>query len=259
MSNKKSIFRGPDVQHFQVLHRSLRDPLSNDPDAPQHVLSQVQKGKQKLSTASHGREGQAAEHGVFYDDTEYDYMQHLRPIGAEREAIFLEFNASKKQAKLPKEVLPAQQHEERDYSEMLGIPDRPFGLQPDMDPALREVLEALEDEAFVQEDQDDFFEGLAKGEDGEWEDEVEEETAYDREMSHFKAAGPHDSSEEEDDDLDSLSAMPAFKSKRGRGAASAASSAFSMSSSSKFRTQGLRDLDDKFEEVRAFSTCMKTS
>lgn len=37
----KSIFRQPGAQHFQVVHRSQRDPLINDPDASQHVLKPV--------------------------------------------------------------------------------------------------------------------------------------------------------------------------------------------------------------------------
>ena len=44
------------------------------------------------------RVGQAALHGVYFDDTKYDYLQHLRPIGeSEGEAIFIE--ASKKEKK----------------------------------------------------------------------------------------------------------------------------------------------------------------
>lgn len=37
----KSIFRQPGAQHFQLVHRSQRDPLINDPDASQHVLKPV--------------------------------------------------------------------------------------------------------------------------------------------------------------------------------------------------------------------------
>ena len=34
----KPLFRQPGVQHFQLVHRSQRDPLINDPDASRHVL-----------------------------------------------------------------------------------------------------------------------------------------------------------------------------------------------------------------------------
>ena len=38
MAPKKSIYRGPNAQHFQLVHRSQRDPLIHDPEASQHVL-----------------------------------------------------------------------------------------------------------------------------------------------------------------------------------------------------------------------------
>ena len=38
MPQNKSIYRRPDAQHFQLVHRSQRDPLIHDPDASQHVL-----------------------------------------------------------------------------------------------------------------------------------------------------------------------------------------------------------------------------
>jgi hypothetical protein len=47
MAPKKSVFRGPDAQHFQLVHRSQRDPLINDPDASQRVLKPVERGNDK--------------------------------------------------------------------------------------------------------------------------------------------------------------------------------------------------------------------
>lgn len=29
-------------------------------------------------------------YGIYYDDTEYDYLQHLKPIGEDSEALFIE-------------------------------------------------------------------------------------------------------------------------------------------------------------------------
>jgi protein LTV1 len=40
---KKSIFRQPGAQHFQLVHRSQRDPLINDPDASQRVFKPVER------------------------------------------------------------------------------------------------------------------------------------------------------------------------------------------------------------------------
>lgn len=41
MPPKKSIFRRDGAQHFQLVHRSQRDPLINDPDAGARVLKPV--------------------------------------------------------------------------------------------------------------------------------------------------------------------------------------------------------------------------
>jgi hypothetical protein len=46
----KSIFRQPGAQHFQLVHRSQRDPLINDPDASQHVLKPVVRENAKKVT-----------------------------------------------------------------------------------------------------------------------------------------------------------------------------------------------------------------
>jgi protein LTV1 len=43
----KSIFRQPGAQHFQLVHRSQRDPLFHDPEASQRVLKQVIRENEK--------------------------------------------------------------------------------------------------------------------------------------------------------------------------------------------------------------------
>jgi len=43
----KSIFRQPGVQHFQLVHRSQRDPLINDPNASAHVLKPFERDNVK--------------------------------------------------------------------------------------------------------------------------------------------------------------------------------------------------------------------
>jgi hypothetical protein len=40
---QKSIFRQPGAQHFQLVHRSQRDPLIHDPYASQHVFKPYQR------------------------------------------------------------------------------------------------------------------------------------------------------------------------------------------------------------------------
>ncbi|KEI42131.1 uncharacterized protein L969DRAFT_80855 [Mixia osmundae IAM 14324] len=308
MSTKKSIFRGPNTQNFQLVHRSQRDPLINDDDVPDRVLAPFEprnrankKGKSKgdldaefgNADSVRANEGEAALYDIFYDDTEYDYMQHLRPVGGlsaqeEDSTFFVEApkgQLAKRQAKgkgraielvdedkiiLPPDTL-APETEERTYSEFMGIPDRPYGLQPDLDPRIREALEALEDEAYVDPDLDeqetDFFEGLvASGEkqggedDAVWEDDLEdggelEETQWEAEMAKYKTpASMHAAESDLGDEADSeggdtIAELKAASARRPPRKAPSAATGYSMSSSAMFRNKGLSTLDDQFDEV----------
>jgi hypothetical protein len=40
---QKSIYRQPGARTYQLVHRSQRDPLIHDPDAPQHVLKEFER------------------------------------------------------------------------------------------------------------------------------------------------------------------------------------------------------------------------
>lgn len=132
-------------------------------------------------------EGEAANYGIFYDDTEYDYMQHLRDLGqGSGEAVFVEANPVMNKGKgkqkgsladalaqldlqnqsedlLDGDILPSKNLQKLTYQAQQDVPDAIAGFQPDMDPRLREVLEALEDDAFVDEEGgEDIFQMLAK-------------------------------------------------------------------------------------------------
>lgn len=142
-------------------------------------------------------EGEAAEHGIYFDDTEYDYMQHVRDINVgsgNGETYFVEAATKKKDGKkkgkmsledalreaslqeersesgasqsegsqlLDDDLLPSKELRRSTYQDQQDVPDALAGFQPDMDPRLREVLEALEDEAYV-DDEEDLFEEIAK-------------------------------------------------------------------------------------------------
>lgn len=193
----KSIWRGPKAQHFTLVHRSQQDPLLNDAEASSRVLkstprrqdgtalngqSRQQLEQQLGAVAQAEREnvGEAAQYGIYFDDTKYDYMQHLRSIGGkdnsrrggqdeerDDEVIMLEAPKVQKEVKgkarakhgepvefkepdkqaglaLPAEVLPSTDLMPRTFEE-----DKEAGIRPDMDPHLRQVLEALEDDAFL--------------------------------------------------------------------------------------------------------------
>ncbi|CAE6469194.1 unnamed protein product [Rhizoctonia solani] len=313
----KSIWRQPGTQHFQLVHRSQRDPLIHNPEASAHVLkgfereNLLRKGKtradleQTLPDAKSERAniGEAAEHGVYFDDTDYDYMQHLRPVGMTPDAILLEApdkikgkGKNREIVTLPGESLPSQKElslaAARDA--MQSIPSELAGFNPNLDQHLRQTLEALDDDAFVgndnisgeQELEDLFGELLGggerdDGEKGEWNEwEFREQgiephataTMSNRDASDdlvsrvaaFKQAQARAldelSGEDEPEDseggdtigkLPSLPPISVIGGKRRRKGTGSDASGFSMSSSSVFRNEGLRGLDEQFDRVSA--------
>jgi protein LTV1 len=194
---------------YHVVHRSQEDPLSNDADAPQQVLVKVDnlntkakkierkdKWRKPIYTgerlaqeaeefAKQGRrenEGEAALYGINYDDSKYDYMQHLKPMGTDSSAVFIARKdlekgkhrgkgelmlnadyAAANRLQLPADVLPSEEVVKRTYQDQQNIPDEISGFQPDMDENLREVLEALEDEEYIDDDEDFFSQIVTSG------------------------------------------------------------------------------------------------
>ncbi|KAF5374963.1 hypothetical protein D9758_000501 [Tetrapyrgos nigripes] len=312
----KSIFRQPGAKHFQLVHRSQRDPLIHDPDASKHVLKSIvrqndKKGKsraeledllanEEIAHDQEARVGEASLYGIYYDDTEYDYMQHLRPFGVQEdgvENVLIEAPSKKsqpsgkpKEAKpagislrdLPPEALPSTSELPRNYETQQAIPNSISGFQPDMDPHLRQALEALEDDAFVDDDlEDDFFGELVKEgergsdeevefvfyEDGALEDMQDEETDHQGEVeddtwearfAQFKKsqkAVPREPNSDDDfsEGGDTVSGLPQIsviggKGKRRRKGSSEASG-YSMSSSSMYRNEALQTLDERFDQL----------
>ncbi|KAI1622897.1 Low temperature viability protein [Exophiala viscosa] len=196
-----------EAQTFQLLYRPQNDPALHNESAGDRALYQVSgQGASSQESAPKGlhlddleseldfesvreNEGEAAEYGIYYDDTNYDYMQHLREIGeGGGEAHFVEVAPAKGKGKAKAMKLEdalreisLDDHDDRSVagSEMLStfststrprtyqnqqdVPDEIAGFQPDMDPRLREVLEALEDDAYVDEnDEEDLFGALSK-------------------------------------------------------------------------------------------------
>ncbi len=143
-------------------------------------------------------EGEAANYGIYYDDTSYDYMQHLRDVDEEMaEAHFVDAapmnvqgkgKGKGKVVKLEDALRNASLDDQdtasntasqslmddnlssfssmtrpRTYQDMQDVPDAIAGFQPDMDPRLREVLEALDDDAYVDEQaEEDVFGALTQ-------------------------------------------------------------------------------------------------
>ncbi|KAL4251522.1 LTV1 family protein [Abortiporus biennis] len=299
----KSIFRQPGTKHFQLVHRSQRDPLIHDPDASQHVLKEFERGNARKGKsraeleeilasddlATRENLGEATLYGVYFDDTEYDYMQHLRPVGLQEDgvdSILIEAPTKTKGkgkskdpidlVELPAESLPSTSEIPRNYESQQAVPSSIAGFQPDMDPHLRQVLEALEDDTFVEDElEDDFFgELVGDGERGaneivEYEfhedgvleedgEEVGEDEGWEARFKRFKIAqkvSPADDDSDLDENsegADTIGTLPTFSVIGGkkRRKDSSDASGYSMSSSSMFRNTGLTTLDEQFDQIQ---------
>jgi protein LTV1 len=209
---------------FSLVYRAQNDPKIHDSEASDMVFTEkLNPNREKIKNREdleeefgeivRGNEGEAAEYGIYFDDSQYDYMQHLRDLGSTGEARFIEAPVTITKGKdkgkekicledalrdldiqsavdsrsvtssrissaaeelLPEEMLPSEFVQTRSYQDQQDLPDEIAGFQPDMDPRLRQVLEALEDEAFVDDDES-IFEALAQ--DGEEMDRAEWETS----------------------------------------------------------------------------------
>ena len=189
---------------------------------------------------------------------------------------------------LPREVLASEEESKYRIESMQNVPDSLRGFQPDMDPDLREVLEALEDElpqptsdGSDEEDPEDIFAELVKGgaveetkdddEEGYESDDtikgIERDitgSEYLTEMAQYKV--PTKPEEDTDSLVGGVETESMFsrtstanthrtsKQRRKRrqklgGAYSEAGTDFSMTSSANYRNEGLTTLDDRFDKV----------
>ena len=215
-------------------------------------------------------------------------MQHLRTVGVQEDgvdSVLIEAptkSRSKGKGKhsitlieIPPEALPSTSEIPRNFESQEAIPSSISGFQPDMDPHLRQVLEALEDDAFVEDElEDDFFSQLVadgeRGSDEEVDYEFREagiehvdehpqtldgDSSWQQRFADFKKnqAGTKQTSDdgydsEGGDTVGTLPAISVIGGKKKRKAASDASG-YSMSSSSMVRNEALRTLDDRFDQV----------
>lgn len=293
-------FNKKNATTFNVVHRAHDDARFYDDEASEHVLVPQSSKKKVVTTAElekklantsiRDNEGLAAQYGITYDDSKYDYMQHLKPMG-NPDGVFV--GAKQTQPKqliedLFKDQLPSKETRKvaRDLNQ--NIPDELQGFNPNLDPRLREVLEALDDEAYIEDGEEDIFNSLLQS--GEVEDEnefYEEAEDYDewdldnyeeeydakynldtpegvnlnwqRDFMQFKKDNKNKPNEWDSDDEfeDEVPELPEIstnkkvsntKMRKKKGAMTDTSS-FSMSSSALFRTEGLTLLDDRYEQM----------
>jgi len=159
----------------------------------------------------------------------------------------------KKGLNLPSEVLPSK--EELDFEDVYQSAV-PVGLQPDMPFDIRQTLEALEDDAFVDGELDESFFDQLDGEGGDFDDEdyeeeeeeedEEEAGGWEADFKKFKKAQRYASDEDSDEGSDTGYSQTSRSSRRPAGASA---STFSMSSSAMFRNENLTLLDERFDKI----------
>lgn len=229
---------------FQLVHRSQRDPLAADENAPQRVLiptgsKQAHQHSKTSALSTDKRKEEQQKYGVFFED-EYDYLQHLKDVTTlttewERVEPANKVDDKKSVDKKNEIILPSSVFESN-VEEKVGLLNRAAtsGLQLDLDP---DIVAALDDD-FDFDDPDneleDDFMQLANaegGEDGSSEDSSEVSDAF-----------------ESDEDADgSTCSDQTF----GNEETKSRFTEYSMSSNIMKRNQGLTLLDDKFEHMYA--------
>lgn len=220
-----------------------------DEKAPQHVLVPISKSKPEPSTSKstdpdmppEKRRKEQAKFGIVFDD-DYDYLQHLRVPGQDREMFWEEVphkhadEKSKPKIQLPSSVF-ASEFEEPEGLLRKAAPRT--GPRPDWDP---DIVETLDDEYIFDsknEIEDNFMElamdGEAFDDEEEWEDE-----ASDVDSNGAAYSG------EEDDEVGPLprSKFAQFDDEETK----SRFTEYSMSSSVMRRNEQLSLLDDRFEK-----------
>ncbi|TPX40584.1 hypothetical protein SeMB42_g05932 [Synchytrium endobioticum] len=270
----------------------------SDQEEPSNAIQAVlddQKGEERpVETISVDKGDDVSVYGIFFEDQDtYDYTRHLKPIGQDTAAVYVSAASSGSSKKpsststggiafidedaanamneqpskrtsnnqrhvsfiLPSDVLPS--HAEDEVG-LLNRGNAPSGLQLELDPDVREALEALEDEPYVvttgdeTDEKEDVMEGwfatlnadalpegMALG--GSDEDDHDEESGWMREFRKYKKQ-QHKVKNERADSCDEYSDdQPDYKSNL--------TSQFSMSSSSIYRNPNKVIIDDRFDRV----------
>lgn len=237
---------------FNLVHRSQRDPLQADSDAPEHVLQPA------ASTEVSARREEQQKYGVLYDDN-YDYLQHLKDVNDLSNVTLSEPVPSLYQSKLKensKLMLPSEVFASETETKvgMLNKAAPLRGPQLDWDP---DVVAAL-DEDFDFDDPDNQLEDdfVLKANDGEQGEEYDSCNSDHYEGSEPPALEGEQSDMSGDEDVASdqaqLSDQHSDSTAEDMFAEEETKSRFtqySMTSSVMKRNEGLTLLDDRFEKV----------
>lgn len=266
---------------YRLVHRSQRDPLINDENAPKLVLQEISSGKylneddqdsllEQLSDDDDDNDNEetnlnkvdwkndVSNFGVYFkNQDEYDYLQHMKPFGQDPNAVVVTNDVQ------PKKGI---QFKEQQNNELFGSKDEletgllnqqgVTGLNLDLDPEIRNAFVALDDEAYVEDLDDDFFDAFHVEQvpdkykllqvellsDNDLNDDDDEIEPWMKEFKKFQNQTDYKVSDEEFSDEQSQSiTFPRTRKK--------SFSNFSMSSSALFRNDKLTLLDDQFDKI----------
>jgi len=250
MGKRKPFIDKKNAITFKLVHRSQRDPLAADNDAPQLILHEVGTAQQRLTGHNLRKtKEEEQEAGVFFDD-EYNYLQHMKDRSNEEEASVLEryvIKAEDYKKSKPKKGdlgLASNLFATEGEEEEVGLLNKaaPRGLDLSLDP---DIVAAM-DEDFNYDDpenqlDDDLIMQLM-GEEGGADD-----VGSDEEGDWGSDDGGSDSdfmggrSDEEYDEVPELYDFEEEETKT-------KFTNYSMSSSVIRRNKGLETLDDQFEK-----------
>ena len=245
--SKKKKFIDPKnepTQTFAVIHRSQKDPLAADSDAPQRILQPMQS---KIKE-------EEREFGVFYDD-EYDYLQHMKTRDEflsdnVLDEFTLEASAPTvkparhpvSNVKLPDVVFASKDQEEVG---LLNKAAKSSGPLLDWDPDIVETLDdefkhetvyTLKDEDMEEDETDEFgLDAILNQAKLERDDEDED---YSDDYSDYDS----------DEALDKVPSLDGGFSNFSDEETKSKFTAYSMSSSVIRRNNGLTQLDDQFDK-----------
>ena len=188
--------------------------------------------------------GEAVNYGIDFDDQlEYDYLQHLKDMGRSPHAVWVAAPTKATKNKsfdlIPEEALPSEREIDRELLDQDALREGTL----DLDPRVREIMEALDDEAYQVDGLGDDYFGTLVDPDGECLDEFDEEE--DEDDQYY---GSDDASLEANHHADHALGHPGVRRVRFE-AEEELMSSFSMSSSSLYRNDGLTLLDDRFDQV----------
>jgi protein LTV1 len=163
MKHKKFI-DSTQAQKFSLVHHNKDDKFTLQPIAPSQNL--LKKGKWDTSQRPiisdsesnsenelYEKTGEAALYGIYFDDqNEYDYLQHLKTVGG---GTLIENNSTPKPD--INNIFPEQEQKKVTFD----LPDSDSDSDLEiLDPEVQEAIDALENESYADNVDDDFFSAL---------------------------------------------------------------------------------------------------